>query len=82
MPRLVKLAAHIAIEPYPPPVLFISGGCSSSDLPGPFLRKPFLPHHLSRLARQMLCARMSPALRLAEGECLEPLMPELSSAKS
>lgn len=83
MPRMTgpELAAHIATEPYGPPVLFISGG-QSSDLPGPFLRKPFLPHHLSGLARRMLRGRMSPAWRLAHGECQETLMPALLSAGS
>ncbi|MDQ3224410.1 MAG: response regulator [Gemmatimonadota bacterium] len=83
MPRMTgpELAAHIATERHGPPVLFISGGYSS-ELPGPFLRKPFLPHHLSRLARRMLCGPMSPALRLAHGECQEVLMPALVSAGS
>ncbi len=83
MPRMTgpELAAHIATERHGPPVLFISGGYSS-DLPGPFLRKPFLPHHLSGLARRMLCSRMSPALRLAHGECRKALMPALLSVGS
>src|SRR5215204_4295291 len=35
------LAARLADRPASPPVLFVSG--SDSDVPGPLLRKPFLP---------------------------------------
>ena len=65
MPRMTgpELAAHIATVPYPPPVLFVSGGQVDSDLPGPVLRKPFLPPGLTRMADRMLSRR--PALRLS-----------------
>lgn len=74
MPRMTgpELAASIATEPYPPPVLFVSGGHADSDLPGPLLRKPFLPHGLTGLVRRMLSGRMGPALRLEYGEREEP----------
>jgi CheY-like chemotaxis protein len=69
MPRMTgpELAARIATEPYPPPVLFISGGHADSELPGPLLRKPFLPHGLTGMAGWMLSRR--PALRLSATLC-------------
>ena len=69
MPRMTgpELAARIATGPYPPPVLFISGGHADSDLPGPVLRKPFLPHGLTGMARRILSR--SPALRLSATPC-------------
>jgi CheY-like chemotaxis protein len=69
MPRMTgpELAARIATGPYPPPVLFISGGHADSELPGPVLRKPFLPHGLTGMAGWMLSRR--PALRLSATLC-------------
>ena len=69
MPRMTgpELAARIATGPCPPPVLFISGGHADSDLPGPVLRKPFLPHGLTGMARRILSR--SPALRLSATPC-------------
>jgi CheY-like chemotaxis protein len=49
-----EMAARLAIQPDPPPVLFVSGGHCLSDLPGPLLRKPFLPDDLSTLVRGLL----------------------------
>lgn len=80
MPRMTgpELAACIAAEPYPPPVLFITAGHSYPDLPGPVLWKPFLPHALSRLAYWMLSGSTGPAPRPAPSEWEEALMPELA----
>jgi CheY-like chemotaxis protein len=80
MPRMTgpELAACIAAEPYPPPVLFVSGGHSYTDLPGPVLWKPFLPHALSRLADWLLAGSTGPAPRPAPSEWEEFLMPELA----
>jgi len=36
-----ELAAQMRTEPYPPPVLFVSGDHAFLDLPGPVLKKPF-----------------------------------------
>jgi CheY-like chemotaxis protein len=56
MPRMTgpEMAAHLAIQADPPPVLFVSGGYPPSDLPGPLLRKPFLPGDLTTLVRELL----------------------------
>ena len=54
-----EMAAHIAAQPEPPAVLFVSGGHGHSDLPGPLLRKPFLPDDLSTLVRGLLRGRTS-----------------------
>ena len=80
MPRMTgpELAVSIAAEPYPPPVLFMSGGHSYPDLPGPVLWKPFLPQALRRLADWMLSRSTSPAPRPAPTEWEEALMPELA----
>ena len=69
MPRMTgpELAACIATGASPPPVLFISGGHADSDLPGPVLRKPFLPRDLTWMAAQMLSR--SPALQLSATPC-------------
>jgi CheY-like chemotaxis protein len=69
MPRMTgpELAARIALEPYPPPLFFISGGHADSDLPGPVLRKPFLPGSLTEMAGWILSR--SPALRLSATLC-------------
>ena len=69
MPRMTgpELAVCIASGQYPPPVLFMSGGHADSDLPGPVLRKPFLPRDLTWMARQMLSR--SPAFRLSATPC-------------
>ena len=54
MPGLTgrDLAARLADRPASPPVLFVSG--SDSDVPGPLLRKPFLPTDLSAVARNLI----------------------------
>jgi CheY-like chemotaxis protein len=49
-----ELAAQIASDPYPPPVLFVSADHAFLDLPGPLLRKPFLPGDLSRMVESLL----------------------------
>jgi CheY-like chemotaxis protein len=49
-----EMAARIATQPQPPPVLFVSGGQGHADLPGPLLKKPFLPDDLSTLVRWLL----------------------------
>lgn len=48
------LATRLATWPSSPPVLFVSGSHGLSDVPGPLLRKPFLPADLSALARDLL----------------------------
>ena len=69
MPRMTgpELAACIATEPSSPPVLFMSGGHADSELPGPVLRKPFLPRGLTEMADWMLSP--SPALGLSATLC-------------
>ena len=54
-----EMVAHIATQPEPPAVLFVSGAHGHSDLPGPLLRKPFLPDDLSTLVRGLLRGRTS-----------------------
>ena len=46
------LAARLAERPSSPPVLFVSG--SHTDVPGPLLKKPFLPDDLTAVARNLL----------------------------
>jgi len=72
MPRMTgpELAACMATEPSSPPALFISGGHADSELPGPVLRKPFLPRALTEMAGWMLSP--SPALRLSATLCPTP----------
>ncbi len=50
----MDLATRLAQLPSSPPVLFVSGSHRLSDLPGPLLKKPFLPSDLSALARDLL----------------------------
>jgi CheY-like chemotaxis protein len=56
-----EMAACIATQPEPPPVLFVSGGHGYADLPGPLLKKPFRPDDLSRLVRWLLGGRTEPS---------------------
>ena len=49
-----ELAAQLATQLLPPPVLFVSGGHSLGDVPGPMLQKPFLPGDLSALVRALI----------------------------
>ncbi len=49
-----ELAAQLAAQQLPPPVLFVSGGHSLGDVPGPTLHKPFLPADLSALVRSLI----------------------------
>jgi DNA-binding response OmpR family regulator len=48
LPRMTgpELAMRVALQPNPPPVLFVSGGHNLGELPGPILWKPFLPMEL------------------------------------
>jgi CheY-like chemotaxis protein len=48
------LAATLAQGGASPPVLFVSGSHTPSDVSGPLLRKPFLPDDLSAFARALL----------------------------
>jgi CheY-like chemotaxis protein len=71
MPRMSgpELAGRIATGPFPPPLLFVSGGHSYPSLPGPLLRKPFLPDDLTKTVSSLLhrparSNSMMPALRL------------------
>jgi CheY-like chemotaxis protein len=82
MPRMTgpELAARIAIEPYPPPVLFVSGGYGSAALPGPCLRKPFRPDDLSTLAEWMVRMGASPAESPESPSGKVPLVPALRYA--
>ena len=56
MPRMGgrDLAASLAQGRFSPPVLFVSGSHTASDVSGPLLRKPFTPDDLSALARELL----------------------------
>ena len=56
MPRMngPELAALLAAQLLPPPILFVSGGHSLGEVPGPMLRKPFLPADLSVLVRSLI----------------------------
>ena len=54
----VELAACIALEPSPPPLLFMSGGHQYADLPGPLLNKPFRAHQVTDLARLILTGKV------------------------
>lgn len=56
-----QLATRIASEPYPPPVLFVSGDHASVCPPGPLLRKPFLPGDLRVLVEWLLYQGTIPA---------------------
>lgn len=49
-----ELAAQLATQLLPPPVLFVSGGHGLADVPGPMLQKPFLPTDLSALVRSLI----------------------------
>jgi CheY-like chemotaxis protein len=49
-----ELAAQLAAQLLPPPVLFVSGGHGMGDVPGPILQKPFLPAELSALVRSLI----------------------------
>jgi CheY-like chemotaxis protein len=62
MPRMggPELAARLAAKPSPPPVLFISG--SHTEVPGPLVKKPFLPDDLSLTARSILHGGTRPIL--------------------
>lgn len=55
-----ELAAHIATEAYPPPVLFVSADHAFLDLPGMVLRKPFLPGDLRQVVELLLHRPRSP----------------------
>jgi two-component system, cell cycle sensor histidine kinase and response regulator CckA len=56
MPEMTgpELAARLATEPYSPPVLFVSGDHTFEHLPGPLLRKPFLPGDLNEMVGWLL----------------------------
>ena len=63
-----ELAAQLATQRLPPPVLFVSGGHGLVDVPGPMLQKPFLPRDLSALVRSLIkgeadVATADPSLR-------------------
>jgi two-component system cell cycle sensor histidine kinase/response regulator CckA len=49
-----ELAAQLAAQLLPPPVLFVSGGHGMEDVPGPILQKPFLPAELGALVRSLI----------------------------
>ncbi len=49
-----ELAAQLATQLLPPPVLFVSGSHNLRDVPGPMLRKPFLPDDLSTMVRSLI----------------------------
>ena len=55
-----ELAVRLAAQPSPPPILFVSG--SHTDVPGPLVRKPFLPDDLSLTARWVLHGGRRPIL--------------------
>lgn len=49
-----ELAAQLASQLLSPPVLFVTGGHGLGNVPGPMLRKPFLPADLSSLVRSLI----------------------------
>lgn len=49
-----ELAAELAAQPLPPPVLFVSGGHTLREVPGPMLHKPFLPADLTTLVHSLI----------------------------
>lgn len=55
-----ELAARLATRPSRPPILFVSG--SHTDVPGPLVKKPFLPADLSLTARWVLHGGTRPLL--------------------
>jgi CheY-like chemotaxis protein len=59
MPNMTgpEMARRLRDYPAAPAVLFISGEANVSGLPGPLLRKPFLPQELSRVVREMLTGK-------------------------
>jgi CheY-like chemotaxis protein len=70
-----ELAAQIATEPYPPPVLFISADHAFLNLPGPLLRKPFLPGDLSRMVESLLRRTRTPAMSALQNASDQPAPP-------
>jgi hypothetical protein len=52
-----EMVARMVSQPEPPPVLFVSGGHGYEDLPGPLLKKPFLPDDLRTVVRGVLHCR-------------------------
>jgi two-component system cell cycle sensor histidine kinase/response regulator CckA len=52
-----ELATRMALLPYAPPILFLSGGHAYADLPGPLLQKPFQADDLIRLSREILARK-------------------------
>jgi CheY-like chemotaxis protein len=56
MPKMggTDLAASLAQRDASPPVLFVSGSHTSSDVSGPLLKKPFTADDLSAFARALL----------------------------
>jgi CheY-like chemotaxis protein len=56
MPRMngPELAAQLAAQLLSPPILFVSGGHSLGEIPGPMLRKPFRATDLSVLVRSLI----------------------------
>lgn len=56
MPNMdgLTLAESLARLSLPPPVLFISGFAQGYEIPGPYLRKPFLPSVLVEAVGQIV----------------------------
>ena len=54
-----ELAVQLAAQRLPPPVLFVSGGHSMGEVPGPILQKPFLPADLRALVRSLISGESS-----------------------
>jgi CheY-like chemotaxis protein len=70
-----ELASQIATEPYPPPVLFVSADHAFLDLPGPLLRKPFLPGDLSRMVESLLRRSRTPVMSAIQDANAPPARP-------
>ena len=49
-----ELAARLAEQPASPPILFMSGSHTGTDLPGPLLAKPFESDDLTRLVHELI----------------------------
>jgi two-component system cell cycle sensor histidine kinase/response regulator CckA len=70
-----ELAAQIATEPYPPLVLFVSADHAFLDLPGPLLRKPFLPGDLRQMVEWLLQRARGPVVSAIQDESDAPIPP-------
>jgi two-component system cell cycle sensor histidine kinase/response regulator CckA len=71
----LELASRIATEPFPPPVLFISGDHTLLDVPGAILRKPFLHRDLSPMVESLLRRPHHQVAMTIQGPTTAPIRP-------